>query len=82
MPRAPHLEHVQGAGHLTPDLHVLQEQDRVGDGGDVGVGDRVAAHELLRGVREEAGDLLLLGVAGDPNHKLAEGVVTHPPGQG
>ena len=82
VPGAAHLEHVQGASHLATDLHVLKQQDRVGDRGDVGVGDRMAAHELLGGVREEAGDLLLLGVAGDADHELTEGVVTDSPGQG
>ena len=72
---AAHLEHIQRPGHLTANLHVLQHQDRVGDGGDVGVGDRVAAHELLRGVREEAGDLLLFGIAGHADHELPESVV-------
>ena len=42
----------------------------------------MAAHELLGGVREEAGDLLLLGVAGHPDHELTEGVVAHTARQG
>ena len=40
VPGTTHLEHIQGTGHLTADLDVLQQQDRVGDGGDVGVSDR------------------------------------------
>ena len=47
MPGATHLEHIQSPSHLTANLHVLQEEDRVGDRGDVGIGDRMAAHELL-----------------------------------
>jgi len=80
VPGTTHLEHVEGPGHFATDLHVLQQQDRVGDGGDMGVGDRVATHELLRGVREEAGDLLLFGITGHPDHELAEGVMTHTAG--
>ena len=82
MPGTSHLEHVQGPGHLAADLHVLEQQDRVGDRGDMGIGDRVAAHELFGGIREETGDLLLLGVTSDPDHKLTEGVMAHPPRQG
>jgi len=82
VPGTTHLEHVEGPGHLAADLHVLQQQDRVGDRGDMGVGDRVAAHELLRGVREKAGDLLLFGITSYPDHELAEGVVADAAGQG
>ena len=42
----------------------------------------MTSHELLRGVREEAGDLLLLGITGHADHKLAEGVVANAAGQG
>ena len=42
----------------------------------------MTAHELLRGVRKETGDLLLLGVASNTDNKLAERVVAHAPGEG
>ena len=71
VPGTAHFERSE-PGHLR--ISMLQHQDRVGDGGDVRVGDRMAAHELLGGVREEAGNLLLLGITGDADHELAEGV--------
>lgn len=82
VPGSPHFEDVEGAGHFSADLHVLQQDDRVGDGGDVGFGDGMGSHELVGGVGEKAGDLLLLGQAGYPDYKLAEGILAHSPRQG
>ncbi len=65
MPGTTHLEHVDGTGHFSTDLHVLQQQNRVGNGGDVRVSDRMAAHELFGGVREEASDFFLLDLDQD-----------------
>ena len=81
MPRTTHFEHVQCPGHLPTNLHVLQHQDRVSDGGDMRIGNGVAPHELLRGVRKESSDLFLFGIAGDTNHKLAEGVMADATGE-
>jgi hypothetical protein len=82
MPGATHLEHVQSTGHFTANLHILKQQDRVSNRGDMGVSDGVTSHELFGGIRKEAGNLFLLGIAGHTDHKLAEGVVAHTTGQG
>ena len=75
MPRAAHLEDVDRPRHLTPDLDVLQHQNRVGNRRNMRVSDGIRPHKLIGRIGEEARNLFLLREAGDANNKLSESVI-------
>ena len=60
-----HLENGEGASHSPIHLHVTQQYDRIGSGGDMGFGDRRPPEKGRRGGGEEAGYLKLLDGRGE-----------------
>lgn len=44
VPRSPHLQHGYAPPHFSEDLDVPEKNDRVGNGGDIGLGDGRPAH--------------------------------------
>jgi hypothetical protein len=82
MPGASHLEDINGPRHLTPNFDILQQQNRVCNGRNVGLRNGMGTEKLIGGIREKPSDFFLFSKASHPNHKLPEGVIADPTGQG
>src|SRR2546423_588213 len=70
--RPTHLENGQAALHLTEHLHIAKENDRVGERGDVRLGDRASSHQCRRRGREQPRDLLVLDERRDADDEFPE----------
>ena len=73
VPGTAHLQHGDRPVHGALQLDVAQQHDGIGDGGDVGLGDRLPAHQHRGGVGEHARDFTVLDDAGQRDDELAEG---------
>ena len=80
--RAAHLQHRESALHFAEQFHVTQQDDGVGDGGDVSLGHRLAAQQAVGGGGEESGDLLVFDEARQTDDELAEALDAADPLQG
>src|SRR5688500_5708221 len=72
VPRAAHLEQDEAPEYLSVHLGVAQQDDRIGERGDVLLGDRAATEQRRRRRREQARRLLHLQVRGEADDELAE----------
>src|SRR5579884_1597011 len=73
--RAAHLEHGEAPADLAVDLGVAQQDDAVGEGRYVALGDRRAADERRAGGGEQCAQLLGLDVGAEHDEELAEALV-------
>ena len=76
MHRAAHFQDGDAAPHLAVDLHVAQQDNRVGEGGDVRLRHRFAAVQGGRRRGEQARHLFVFDVRGETDDELAEAAQT------